>query len=176
MIKYVKGDVVEAFKAGEIDVLVHGVNCQGEMNSGIAKQIREEFPQVFEEYLKFRLNESCDPSNEYRTRNYSLLLGQTQSIQIKDKFKFIVNAFTQNNYGYEGEKYCSYDAIDSAMKTLNKEAKGNVVIGMPKIGAGLGGGDWKVIEAIINSHFQNRDVFVYTLEELPKSSGKNDLG
>lgn len=160
-IKYVKGDVVEAFKRGEIDILVHGVNCQGKMNSGIAKQIRAEFPQVFKEYegyidwIGFTYDENDKPDRSH-------FLGDTLNVRI-EKFRFIVNAFTQNNYGYEGNKYCSYDAIDKCMKTIKKEAIGNVVIAMPKIGAGLGGGDWKVIEAIINSVFEEREVLVYEL-------------
>jgi hypothetical protein len=34
---------------------------------------------------------------------------------------------------------------------------------MPKIGAGLAGGDWEKIEEIINSVFDKRDIFVYEL-------------
>ena len=33
-------------------IIVHGVNCQGKMNSGVAKAIREAFPVVYEEYMK----------------------------------------------------------------------------------------------------------------------------
>lgn len=173
MIIYRKGDVVEAFKNGEIDVLVHGVNCQGKMNSGIAKQIRTEFPEVFEEYLRY-VNFNVHYHRDYGEQpNYTEILGDIDAVRIGKTFQFIVNAFTQDNYGYGGERYCSYDAIDKVMKEISKYDS-SAIIAMPKIGAGLGGGDWKVIEAIINSHFQDRDVFVYTLEELPKRDGRND--
>lgn len=36
-------------------------------------------------------------------------------------------------------------------------------IGLPKIGAGLGGGDWAVIEEIINNVFDGYDVTVYEI-------------
>lgn len=170
MIVYRNGDIVEAFKNNEIDVLVHGVNCQGKMNSGIAKQIRAEYPKVFTEYSFF-----VTAANGFRDCeehiDESKLLGKNQLVKIKQSY--IINAFTQSNYGYNGNKFCSYDAIDSCMKALLITTN-DCVVGMPKIGAGVGGGDWKVIEAIINSHFHNRDIFVYTLEEPSKRSGKND--
>lgn len=167
MIIYKTGDVVEALKKGEIDVLVHGVNCQGKMNSGIAKQIRAEFPQVFEQYRNaLEFGDGADNSDE---------LGNVQYVRNVLPNKHIFNAFTQEEYGYDGFKFCSYDAIDRVMNIITTDGiEGK--IGMPKIGAGLGGGDWKVIEAIINSHFTDRDVYVYTLEEPVKSSGKNDVG
>ena len=37
-------------------IIVHGVNCQGKMNSGVAKAIREAFPVVYEEYMKLYNN------------------------------------------------------------------------------------------------------------------------
>lgn len=170
-IVYKYGDVVEAFKNGEIDVLVHGVNCQGKMNSGIAKQIRAEFPKAFKHY-----RESFFQSDEPRPD----VLGFAQFVKIEDN-KFIVNGFTQDKYGYDKSfRFCSYDAIDQVISQLRNSCLKSSIdgkkIGMPKIGAGLGGGNWKVIEAIISSHFTDRDVYVYTLEEQPRKSGQNDMG
>ena len=75
-------------------------------------------------------------------------------------------------------KYVSYDAIDEAMLNLDYVLTiyseipfvGNVNkflskdISMPKIGAGLGGGNWNVIEAIINHRLSNHNVTVWELE------------
>ena len=33
-----------------LDVICHQVNCQGKMASGIAKQIRNTYPQVYDAY------------------------------------------------------------------------------------------------------------------------------
>ena len=44
MIKHIKGDI---FKSNA-DAILHQVNCQGVMGSGIAKQVKENFPVVFE--------------------------------------------------------------------------------------------------------------------------------
>ena len=44
------------FKEGNIlnskaDYICHQVNCRGAMNSGVAKTIRQEYPEVFTEYF-----------------------------------------------------------------------------------------------------------------------------
>jgi O-acetyl-ADP-ribose deacetylase (regulator of RNase III) len=150
MIVYRKGDVVEAFENGEIDILVHGCNACGIMGSGIAKQIKTKFPEAFEAYKSY---ESI----------YGLSLGSF-SIHKYGKNKHIINLVTQDKYLPRSERHFSYDYFDNSMQTLSISHR-SLKIGMPKIGAGLGGGDWKIIEAIINSHFKDREVFVYTLED-----------
>jgi hypothetical protein len=42
MVKIVKGDLLKS----DCQYIAHGVNCQGVMNSGIAKQIRDKYPEV----------------------------------------------------------------------------------------------------------------------------------
>lgn len=146
MIIYRKGDIIEAFKNEEIDVLVHGCNACGVMGSGIAKQIKEEFPEAFEAYKKYE-------------KDYGLKLG-TCSFFRTGPFTTIVNMVTQDKYLPRDQRHFSYDYFDNALQQLRLE-RGR--IGMPKIGAGLGGGNWTVIEAIINSHFKDRDVYIYEL-------------
>jgi O-acetyl-ADP-ribose deacetylase (regulator of RNase III) len=52
------------------------------------------------------------------------------------------------------------------MNAINKfnEVYGIDEIAMPQIGAGLGGGDWNVIAAIIESELKNVKPYVYVLE------------
>ena len=47
MVYFRKGDLLES----ECDYICHQVNCMGKMNSGIAKQIREKWPIVFQNYI-----------------------------------------------------------------------------------------------------------------------------
>lgn len=162
-IKYVTGDVVEAFKRGEVDVLVHGCNACGVMGSGIAKQIKDEFPWAYDAYKKFE-------------KEYGLSLG-TWSYQfhpMNNKLQGVINLITQDKYLPRDTRHFSYDYFSNSMTSLSNQFT-NKIIAMPKIGAGLGGGDWKIIEAIIESAFQDREVLVYTLEENTKPSKRNDL-
>ena len=48
MIRVVKGNLLDATEI----VIAHQVNCQKKMNSGVAKAIREKYPEAFEKYLE----------------------------------------------------------------------------------------------------------------------------
>ena len=52
MIKIFDGDILNASEY----ILAHQVNCMGIMGSGIAKQIKDKYPEVFEQYRKFFVN------------------------------------------------------------------------------------------------------------------------
>ena len=48
-IKIIDGDLFTT----NAKIICHQVNCQGEMNTGVAQQVREKFPHVYEEYNMF---------------------------------------------------------------------------------------------------------------------------
>ena len=150
MINYIKGDL---FTTPD-NIIAHGVNCQGVMGSGVAKVIRNKYPQAYQDYLDF-----C----ALRDPDY-FLLGAVKSSHQPDG-KIILNCFTQLDYGKDGKRYVSYDAIDDCMVYINEyldPRTGN--ISMPKIGAGLGGGNWEVIESIIKYRLDKHTVNVYYME------------
>lgn len=146
-IEYLKGDLFQT----DIKTIVHGCNAQGVMGSGVAKIVRDDFPKAYERYVK-----------EYKLHNH-LNLGSIIAVPCDDKI--IVNAITQEYFGRDGERYVSYDAIDDVMKKLNtfNDVYGITEIAMPQIGAGLGGGSWEVIEAIIEHRLDKVKPIVYTL-------------
>lgn len=80
-----------------------------------------------------------------------------------DLFRYIVfNCATQNNYLPRGTRHANYDAIRVAMTKLEKFARENgMSVAIPKIGAGLAGGDWKIIGPILDEVFSDYDVTVY---------------
>jgi O-acetyl-ADP-ribose deacetylase (regulator of RNase III) len=126
-------------------ILVHGVNCRGKMNAGIALQIRQMYPSVYIDYTDFWGKSFKYPSS---------LLGQVVYTRISQKLT-IASAFTQLNYSYSEQKEVSYDAVDNAFCDINKYAfKNNLIVKFPKIGCGLGGGDWKIISTIIEQNKQ----------------------
>ena len=75
MVKIVEGDIFES----DAGFIVHQVNCQGVMGSGVAKQVKDRFPLVFEEYMKW-----CTE------RNAEDLLGCTQYVRLKLPWEDIV--------------------------------------------------------------------------------------
>lgn len=164
-IKYVKGDAVKALQEGQINFLVHGVNCQGVMASGIAKQIRETFPECYGRYIEY--------TAERKKHNAPVKPGDVQ-LWIRSG-RVIANLYSQDNYGYNGNRYCSYDGIEVGLRHLRDEVlEAQDIVGMPKIGAGLGGGDWNIIQSIILSVFPDRDILVFELDN--KTSSQNGDG
>jgi O-acetyl-ADP-ribose deacetylase (regulator of RNase III) len=153
-IEYIKGDLFST----EITTIIHGCNAQVVMGSGVAKIIRERYPKAYDRYVA-------------HGRDYGLQLGEIIVVPCGDRlqdpanFKIIVNAITQERYGNDGSRYVSYDAVSEAMKRVNSMAEiyGVKEVAMPQIGAGLGGGDWQVISAIIESELKAVQPVVYIL-------------
>lgn len=131
-IEYHRGDL---FQCSET-IICHGCNARGKMGSGVAKIIREKYPEAYEYYNHIHLK-------------YGLILGEIYPIESNGKI--IVNAITQQNYGYDGKLYTSYTAIENCIKQMS-EKYDRQRIAMPMIGSGLGGGDWHIISELIEEH------------------------
>jgi len=143
--KYITGDLVKMAKDGKFDVIVQGCNCFCKMGSGIAKQIREEFPNAWEA-------DQCTIEGD-KGKLGTISVDMSHS----DDGPIVINAYTQFNYGYDGKRYVKYKALRRAF-FLIKENFGDKKIGIPKIGAGLAGGDWWKIERIIDEEMDGSDL------------------
>lgn len=154
MVNYVKGNLLDS----DCDYICHQVNCQGVMGSGIARQIREKWPEVYKSYRT--LYEDC-------TWARSVMLGRIDIANIIDDKRKVINMFTQQFCGYDGKRYTSYDAFAMALETIKYKVPIGYTIGFPKnIGCGLGGGNWKVISALIEEILgHTHDVYIYEFEE-----------
>jgi O-acetyl-ADP-ribose deacetylase (regulator of RNase III) len=123
-------------------MIIHQVNCQGVMGSGIAKQIRDKYPEVYREYKNF-----C---GYYSTEK---LLGQVLIVPCHDG-KCVANLFGQLNFGRD-KCYTDYKALDESLTLLFKiislyKEYDNIDIAIPyKIGCGTGGGDWSIVSRMI---------------------------
>lgn len=157
MIKYRKGNLLDV-KEG---IIAHGVNCQGAMGSGVAKAIRDTYPSVYTMYKKH-----VDKWKKFG--RHSELLGQVQFCPVDEvileteSFLEVANCFTQDWYATD-RRCVNYEAVAQCFRSLNKlYTLSSYVLNIPKIGAGLAGGDWNVISAIIESEFKG-DVICWEL-------------
>lgn len=143
---YKEGNLLDA----QTDVIAHQVNCQGVMGSGVAKQIKEKWPDVFKQY-------------DYHVRMLDRnVLGDCQLVQIKEN-KFVANLFGQRYYGRENLRYTSYDGIYDALVKLQvyMNTRSCKSIAIPyKMSSDRGGADWSVILAMIESVFKNTDIII----------------
>lgn len=125
----------------------HGVNICGVMGAGIAKTIREKFPQVYKEYKAV-----CEHGND----NIQLGLGWWTGdfFAYPENGKVIVNFSTQEKPGPDA----TYEAVFSSLFKFSKQAahpkkieKNGNIIAIPEIGCGIGGLEWPVVELIIEA-------------------------
>lgn len=145
MIEEIKGNLLKT----DCELIAHGVNCQGKMESGVAKALYTKWPKVKSHYLElFKDGQNYWPS---------LLLGETQLVRIKTETgnKIVVNCFTQQNYGYDGQNYLNYSALRNCLDKLKKIADNYDLkeIAIPKIGCGLAGGNWEEVKVLIRNVF-----------------------
>ena len=146
MIKYVDGDLITLAKHGAFDVIFHCCNCFCTMGSGIAPQIKTAFPEAYEVDCKT----TSGDKNKLGTITYT-----------ENSKPTVVNLYGQFGYGNRklGLPDVDYDALRSAIKQMKEKFSGKI-FGGPKIGAGLAGGDWSVIEKIIEEEMRGEFVTI----------------
>jgi len=156
VLTYIKQDLFDT----SIGIIVHGCNSYGVMGSGVARLIKDKYPEAYQAY-----NDQYTQKISSQGTNALLPLGT--NIIVPSRGKIIVNAITQETYGksVRERRYVSYDAVAKCMASLEEFCILNAYpeVAMPKIGAGLGGGDWNVIAAIIGSELIETNVTVYEI-------------
>lgn len=143
--KVVKGNLITMALDGEFDVIVHGCNCFCAMGAGIAREIKNRLRSAY-------------IADMMTTRGDRSKLGKCSEaeIYIDGRVLVVVNAYTQ--YRYNGRTPdIDYMALESAFKYIKMKFAGKR-IGIPKIGAGLAGGDWARISEIIERELDGEDI------------------
>lgn len=143
-----KGDLL----AADMDVLAHGCNCLCTMGAGIARAIATKYPEALAVDLQTIKGDKSK-------------LGSFTKCRTKDS-KVIFNLYTQYTYGFGLQ--LDYVALSMALHNLKNwldlhDPTTKLKLGMPRIGCGLAGGDWKLVREQIEMIFNNRDVYVYSL-------------
>jgi O-acetyl-ADP-ribose deacetylase (regulator of RNase III) len=139
-----QGDLIALALDGRFDVIVHGCNCFCTMGGGIARVIQEEFPEAY----------AADLVTVKGDRNK---LGDFSFATVKrnDREITIVNGYTQFHF-HGADVLVDYDAVRRLFAKIKKRFSGRR-IGYPKIGAGLAGGNWQRLAAIINEELAGED-------------------
>lgn len=157
MVKIFDGDLLES----NATIIAHQVNCQGKFNSGVAKQVREKYQEVYNAYKWL-----CDTHLKCK----DALLGDCQMIEIHNG-KYIANLFGQLGYDYDGKQYTDIHALKRALiKLRNKTHLGmnpeNITIAFPYgLGSVRGGAKWEDVYKIIEEVFRGYNVEIWRLDK-----------
>lgn len=154
-INYVVGDATRPVGDGQ-KIIAHGCNNVGAWGAGFTGALSSRWR---------------DPEIEYReafSLGGRLRLGDVQLVVVESDID-VANLVTQSGLiSSQNPHPFSYEGFELALKHLRCliENENNVSIHMPRIGAGLGGGDWPKIESIIEHELCNHGipVTVYDLE------------
>lgn len=129
-------------------IIVHQVNCEQVMGSGVAKAIRDKWPQVYESYIQY--------SKDMLFMIPFDLLGSVDFCEINDKLT-VANLFGQYTYRKKGEpagrRYTKYGGWEMALPRIRHYAESKNMLDkiyFPyNVGCDRGGGDFRIISMLI---------------------------
>jgi O-acetyl-ADP-ribose deacetylase (regulator of RNase III) len=127
--RFIKGDL---FRHAGLDALAHGCNCAGAMGKGIAVEFKARYPRMYEEYKRRCTAGTFKPGDVFEWREGELT---------------IFNLGTQATWRTKA----TLPAIEAAVSEMVRLGAEHEIarIGLPRIGAGLGGLRWDDVRALI---------------------------
>ena len=165
MINYVVGDAT-APEGDGTKIITHCCNNRGGFGAGFVVALAKKYPVAKEAYLSW--------FNGQATTKEPFDLGKIQIVTVEPEL-FVCNLIGQDGTSFiNGQPPIRYLAIRSGLKALATRilAKERITgkkpsVHMPRMGAGLAGGSWDLIEEIINEELiaQGIEVTVYDLPE-----------
>lgn len=129
----IKGNILSIPKG----IICHQVNCKGVFGAGLAKQIKLNYPLAYREYIT-------------KHNGNQLVLGEPFYTKISDDI-IIYHLPAQLGFGRTG-LHTNYSALNECLVKVKKSLQDlpELPIYIPyKLGCGLGGGDWGIVESII---------------------------
>lgn len=120
----------------------HGVNCKGVMGAGIAKVMRQRFPEMYEAY-----KEECR-SGRLKPGGFFPWYDEASDL-------WIYNIASQDKPGPDATlNWLAEGAADSLDHANNL---GIAAINLPQIGCGIGGLEWDDVERVLHQIERNRN-------------------
>jgi O-acetyl-ADP-ribose deacetylase (regulator of RNase III) len=154
-INYIKGDATEPVGEGK-KIIPHICNDIGAWGAGFVLALSAKWPAPEASYLKW-----------FRSKHF-FELGHNQRVEVGGGI-MVINMIAQHKVGRDdkGKSPIRYTAVRECLSRVAAEAKEQKAsVHMPRIGCGLAGGSWGVIENIIKDTLLDRniEVTVYDFE------------
>ena len=156
MINVIEGDLLDF--PNDINVIAHSCNTRNIMGAGIAKQIKDRYPEAYE--ADWRAFNS----------NYGVTLGKFSKAEINDR-KYIYNMYTQATIGtgrevdyekfWQALKRVEQDLFEMKIGKHEYDGSPPPILGLPwGISCGLAGGNWGIVKAMIEDIFVDSPIKV----------------
>lgn len=157
-IKIVKGDMVKSMLNNELQAYAHQANCFCTMGRGIAPLLVEANPEVL------KVDKETEKGCPYKLGKFSMTKDKTKPLVYN-----IYGQFHWSKFKINGERNTDYNALESALELAFEDMwnKGIKTLGIPLIGCGLAGGDWKIVKEILYclSSWYQINVTVFVLDD-----------
>lgn len=158
-----------------INAIAHSCNCRMIMEGGIAKQIKNRYPQAHQADVNY-INNEYDDNGQYIHPLGNFSKAEVNYKFLPDERGWIYNMYTQAGIG-TGERQVNYEKFWRALnkverdlfeRSINKheyDSSAPPVLGLPYgISCGLAGGNWGIIKAIIEDIFLDSPVECYIVK------------
>lgn len=159
---YVEGDATypqHHMGLGGRKIIAHGCNNISVWGGGFVLCVSERWPKAKQRYHEFcRLESPVE------------LLGQVNFVEVEDQQLWIANMITQRGLiSRTNPVPVDYSAIEKCLNQVALVAKNrDATVHMPRIGCGLGGGDWGEVEPLILKQLCDQGVHVYVYDLNPR--------
>lgn len=150
MVTYVKGDATKPQGDG-VKIIAHVCNDKGGWGAGFVLALNKISSKPERLYRNWYKNK----------RDNFLPLGHAQTVYIADDL-YVMNMIAQHGTVSKlNPQPLSYEALEMALEVVAMVAiQTGGSVHMPRIGCGLAGGKWDVVESIINRTLTLKDIDV----------------
>lgn len=161
-IRFVEGDILN----GKCNIICQSVNHKGVMGSGLARQIRDRYPNIMGGYIGM-----CN-THTFRSIMRNGLTYFHTVVHEDGGVQQIASIFGQDGYGRD-RRHTNYSSLINGLMWVFEFAESmNYSIAIPYgIGCGLGGGQWDIVLMMIKdalAYYPHLKVYIYKNSPLDK--------
>ena len=159
--KTIKGNLLDFPE--DINCIFHQANTENVMGAGIARQIRERYPEAYEVDVNFHIPQGSERLGEYTFAQVGQKNGSS---------KLIYNLYGQqlnkdSIWGVPTDYFMLKRSLEHAL-TDRINFFGHydeAICGFPKLmGCGLGGGDWQIVQHLVEKTLSEFEMKGYWVE------------
>lgn len=136
----------------DLPAIGHGCNCHGVMGAGIAKEFKDRYPAMYQEYRVHCFSGRFSPG-----RMFPWKTGDTSPA-------YVLNLATQDFPGPDAQYEFIWESVNFALSYCNE--RGIPRLGIPRLGCGIGGLDWEEVKLTlqdVSQPWQTTELIVVTL-------------